>query len=75
MIQFKDGKFIGTLTVHKETEEAFKRFCPEFNIEYRCVKEGEDGDRWEVEFEFLSDIYALGQMVGGDALIEFQNRK
>lgn len=65
----------GTLTIHKETEEAFKRFCIELDIEYRCIKEGIDGDEWEVEFEFLSDIYALGQMVGTDSLIEFQNRK
>lgn len=73
MIQFKDGKFLGTLTVHKETEEAFKRFCAEFDIEIQCIKEGIDGDEWRVEFTSISDIYALGQAVGADSLIKFQN--
>lgn len=64
---------IGTLTVHKVTERAFKKFCLEFDVDYRCIKEGEDGDTFEVTFDDISDIYALGQAVGTDALIEFQN--
>lgn len=64
---------IGTLTVHRETEAAFKKRCLEFDIEYRCIKEGEHGDEWEVVFDSISDIYALGQSVGTDALIEFHN--
>ncbi len=62
----------GTLTILKVTEAAFKRFCIEFDIEYQCIKEGADGDCFEVKFNSISDIYALGQAVGADALIEFQ---
>ena len=65
----------GTLVVHKETEKAFKRFCIELDIEIRCIGEGIDGDTWEVSFNFLSDIYALGQMVGADSLLEFQIKR
>ena len=73
MIHFKDGRFVDTLTVHKITERAFKRFCIEFDIEFQCIKEGVDGDLWELRFTNISDIYALGQAVGADALMEFQN--
>jgi len=65
---------VGTLTIHKATEEAFKKRCAELDIEIRCVKEGQDGDQWEVTFNFLSDIYALGGMVLLDSLSEYQNK-
>lgn len=65
---------IGELVIHKSTEAAFKKHCAEFDINIRCIQEGIDGDRWEVEFEEISDIYGLGQMVGTDTLIEFQNK-
>lgn len=66
---------VGEITVLKVTEAAFKKFCWEFDIEFRCIKEGITGDCWEVVFDEISDIYALGQAVGADSLIEFQNRK
>jgi hypothetical protein len=62
---------IGTLTVHRETEASFKKACNELNIHFCCVKEGIDGDTFEVHFDSHSDIYALGQMVGMDSLIGF----
>lgn len=64
----------GELTILKETEPAFKRFCIELDISFQCVGEGIDGDRFLVEYETASDLYALGKMVGVEALHDF-NRK
>ncbi len=65
----------GELVILKETEPAFKRFCIELDISFQCVGEGIDGDTFRVEFQFISDIYALGKMVGVEALHDFNTKQ
>lgn len=63
------------LTILKETEPAFKRFCLELDISFQCVGEGIDGDTFRVEFQFISDIYALGKMVALESLHQYQTKQ
>lgn len=65
----------GELIILKDTEKAFKRFCQELDIDYRCIGEGIDGDKFEVTFDFISDIYALGKMVGIETMHEFNTKQ
>jgi hypothetical protein len=64
----------GQLTIIKQNDKAFRRFCLELEIGFTCIGEGQDGDRYEIEFENISDVYALGQMVGVESLYEYQTK-
>jgi len=61
---------IGQLTVMKATYRHFKEACYKAGIEFRCIGEGVDGDRYEVQFDEISDIYAVGQYVGMSAITQ-----
>lgn len=65
----------GELTILKGTEKAFKRFCLELGIGFQCIGEGIDADKFLLEFDFISDVYALGKMVGIEAMHEFNTKQ
>lgn len=58
----------GTLSVSIATDKNFQRHCHELDIQFTCIHEGMDTNRYEVEYDYICDIYALGQSVGVNSM-------
>ncbi len=48
------------LIVSRENDAEFKESCLKNKIQYSILREGIDGDTYEVEFDFPSELYFLG---------------
>ena len=64
----------GTLTVSIATDKNFQKFCHDLGIQFTCIEEGMDTNRYEVEYEYICDIYALGQSVGVNSMSDASQR-
>lgn len=57
------------LTISKDKDAIFRNTCDYCKVPYQIVGEGQDGDTYEVTFNYCSDLFYLGRCLEIDVAI------
>lgn len=59
----------GTLTISIATDKIFRDACYKMDVDFTCIQENVDTNRYEIHYEAVCDVYAVGQTVGIESFL------